>query len=119
MPDTKTPVVPEDIYQLGWLEDPRLSPDGRWVAYVQVSVDKAKNKYRRSIWLAAADGSSPPRQFTSGQGTDHTPRWSPDGRHLAFVSNREGDKDQFYSMPVDGGEARAVTGHAGGARSPA
>ncbi|MCW5850534.1 MAG: S9 family peptidase [Anaerolineae bacterium] len=119
MPDAKTPVVPEDIYQLGWPEDPRLSPDGRWVAYVRVSVDKAKNSYRRAIWLAAADGALPPRQFTSGQGSDHSPRWSPDGRRLAFVSNREGEKDQVYVMVVDGGEARSLTCLETGARSPA
>lgn len=119
MGETRTPVVPEDIYRLDWLEDPKLSPDGRWVAYVHVAVDKARNRYRRAVWLAAADGSSPPRPFTSGQGNDHSPRWSPDGTRLAFVSDRDGDRDQLYVLRVDGGEGRPVTAMPNGVRFPA
>lgn len=119
MDEARKSVVPEDIYRLGWLEDPKLSPDGRWVAYVHVAVDKAKNRYRRAVWLAAADGSSPPRPFTSGQGNDHSPRWSPDGTRLAFVSDRDGEKDQLYVMRVDGGEGRPLTTMPNGVRFPA
>lgn len=118
MGEDRIPVVPEDIYRLGWLEDPKLSPDGRWVAYVQVVVDKVRNRYRRAVWLAAADGCTPPQPFTSGQGNDHSPRWSPDGTRLAFVSDREGDRDQLYVMRVDGGEGRPVTAMPHGIRFP-
>jgi len=92
----------------------RLSPDGRRVAYVVSRTDEEGNAYRTAIWVAALDGSEEPRQFTSGERNDGSPRWSPDGRWLAFVSNREGDdekkaKGQLYVLPADGGEPRKLT----------
>ncbi|MFN8470841.1 MAG: S9 family peptidase [Anaerolineae bacterium] len=119
MATDRLPISPDDIYQLDWLEDAQLSPDGRWVAYVRVSADRLKNGYRRAIWVAATDGSTPPRQFTSGAASDSSPRWSPDGTRLAFQSTREGDKDQIFVLRFDGGEARALTKLPNGARSPA
>ena len=67
-----------------------------------------------AIWVAPLDGSEEPRQFTSGERSDGSPRWSPDGRWLAFVSNRDGEdekkaKGQLYVMPADGGEPRKLT----------
>jgi dipeptidyl aminopeptidase/acylaminoacyl peptidase len=102
---------PEDVYALTGVADPRLSPDGARVAYVVTSVDREKNAYRGAIWVAAVDGSSEPRQFTSGEKVDASPRWSPDGRWLAFTSNRGDDKTpaQLYVMPADGGEPRRLT----------
>ncbi len=108
----------DDLYQLGWLEDPRFSPDGRYVAYVRVIVDRPRNCYRRAIWLAPTDG-RPPRRFTSGYKSDTTPRWSPDGRRIAFVSTRDGDKPQIYVIGLDGGEARQLTKMRHGASEPA
>ncbi|MFN8499590.1 MAG: S9 family peptidase [Anaerolineae bacterium] len=118
MAKDRLPVSPDDIYQLDWLEDAQLSPDGRWIAYVRVHPDRLKNGYRRAIWVAAADGSTPPRQFTGGLGSDSAPRWSPGGARLAFQSTRDGDKDQIYVLRFDGGEAQALTHLPHGARSP-
>jgi dipeptidyl aminopeptidase/acylaminoacyl peptidase len=101
---------PQDVYELTGPSDPRLRPDGQEVAYVVWWIDEEENEYRQAIWLAAVDGSSPPRQFTSGP-KDAQPRWSPDGTQLAFVSGR-GEKDakrQLYVMPVGGGEPRKLT----------
>jgi dipeptidyl aminopeptidase/acylaminoacyl peptidase len=104
---------PEDVYALTSVVDPRLSPDGRRVAYVVSRTDEEANTYRTAIWVAALDGSEEPRQFTSGERNDGSPRWSPDGRWLAFVSNRDGDekkaKGQLYVLPADGGEPRKLT----------
>ena len=61
----RTPITIDDLYQLGWLEDPRISPDGGQVAFVRVSVDRDGNTYRHAIWLAPADG-RPARRFTAG-----------------------------------------------------
>jgi dipeptidyl aminopeptidase/acylaminoacyl peptidase len=85
---------PEDVYALTWVSDPRVSPDGRTVAYVVSSVDREENTYRSAIWLAAADGATAPRRFTAGEKQDAAPRWSPDGSRLAFLSSRERDAKQ-------------------------
>ncbi|HEX9697377.1 MAG TPA: S9 family peptidase [Actinomycetota bacterium] len=103
---------PENVYDLTGADDPRLSPDGRTVAYTVWSIDRDDNEYRSAIWLAAADGSSPPRRFTSGAHRDGSPRWSPDGSRLAFTSTRGQSKDpkaQLYVMPFSGGEPERLT----------
>ena len=104
-----TGMVPEDVYELTGVADPRLSPDAATVAFVVGSVDKDANEYKAAIWLAAADGSAPPHRFTSGEKADGDPRWSPDGAQLAFTSNRSDKASQLYVMPVAGGEPRKLT----------
>jgi dipeptidyl aminopeptidase/acylaminoacyl peptidase len=102
-------MTPEDIYELTGAVDPRLSPDGATVAYAVWSVDRDANRYRSDIWLAAADGSSPPRRFTTGSKRDTAPRWSPDGSRMAFLSDRETEKLQLFVIAVAGGEAKRLT----------
>jgi dipeptidyl aminopeptidase/acylaminoacyl peptidase len=101
-------MVPEDVYELTGVADPRLSPDGRTIAYPVWKIDKETNDAKGAIWLAPVDGSSPPRQFTSGTSRDADPRWSPDGTRIAFTSKRDGGVPQLYVMPVGGGEARKL-----------
>jgi dipeptidyl aminopeptidase/acylaminoacyl peptidase len=112
---------PDDVFALTGVADPRISPDGGRVAYVVGSIDREQNAYRSAIWVAPVDGSAEPRQFTSGEKGDGAPRWSPDGRWLAFTSNRgEDDKtpSQLYVMPADGGEPRRLTDGKEGVESP-
>jgi dipeptidyl aminopeptidase/acylaminoacyl peptidase len=111
-------ITPEDFYDLINVEDPQVSPDGDWVAFVRVTVDRVENAYRRAIWLVPTDG-GPPKPFTTGSKADYAPRWSPDGKRLAFVSTRLGEKPQIYLIPIDGGEARQLTEMPQGARDPA
>jgi dipeptidyl aminopeptidase/acylaminoacyl peptidase len=104
---------PENVYELTSAGDPRISPDGRLIAYVVTRIDREESVYRSAIWVVPVDGSEEPRQFTSGERRDTSPRWSPDGRWLAFASDRDGEekkaKGQLYVMPAHGGEARKLT----------
>ncbi|HEY8767797.1 MAG TPA: hypothetical protein VIP09_11145 [Dehalococcoidia bacterium] len=98
---------PDDLYLLKNVSDPQVSPDGRLAAYVVSWPDRADDETRFSVYLAATDGRTPARRFTQGK-KDHSPRWSPDGKQLSFVSDR-GEKNQLFVAPMDGGEARQVT----------
>ena len=101
---------PDDVYRLTGAGDPRLSPDGATVAYVQSWVDEEQHEPRSAIWSVPADGSAPPRRLTFGGLRDSSPRWSPDGRWLAFTSARDDDPAQLFVLPVDGpGESRQLT----------
>ena len=112
-------MVPEDVYELAWAGDPRISPDGSTVAFTVTRIDREANDYRSAIYLAPADRSTPPRRLTSGEKRDDSPRWSPDGRELAFASNRDGDCSQLYVLPLRGGEARRLTDTKESVREPA
>ncbi len=94
---------PEDIGLLVSVDDPRVSPDGSSIAYVVTTVSVNANEYRSRIWIVPADGSSAPQPFTAGAHRDRSPRWSPDGMRLAFVSHREEVGSQLYTMPINGG----------------
>ena len=100
---------PDDVYRLTGAGDPRLSPDGATVAYVTAWTDEALEP-RSAIWTVPADGSAAPRRLTFGGKRDASPRWSPDGRWLAFTSARDDAPAQVFVLPVDGpGESRRLT----------
>jgi len=100
-------VEPADLFRLRFLQDAQLSPDGKTVVYVVSHVDAGKEEEYATIWLLSLEtGES--RQFTAGLARDTNPQWSPEGKQVAFLSTR-GDKPQIYLIPVDGGEARALT----------
>lgn len=134
----KRAMTAEDLFRIAIVSDPHVSPDGSRIAWVETRLDKAKDTYRAALWIAGSDGSHP-RQLTSGSSRDHHPRWSPDSRSIAFVSNRppvlpavvaddvgqaaepESSKprDQVWTIRIDGGEAAQRSNHPGGAASPA
>lgn len=106
----KRPLTADDLYKLQLVTDPQISPDGKQVLFGLIRVDEKTEKKYTNLWLAATDGSTPPRQFTVGDHSDSYARWSPDGRSIAFLSNRKDEKQQqIYRMPVDGGEAQPLT----------
>ena len=104
----KRPMTIEDLFRFKRLSDPQISPDGKHVAYVVTAVDMDKNSTWSSIWLAPT-AKGEPRQLTNVPGKkDRHPRWSPDGRHLLFESNRGGN-NQLWVIALGGGEARQLT----------
>ncbi|HXX23809.1 MAG TPA: S9 family peptidase [Terriglobia bacterium] len=105
--EAKRPITFDDLMKVQRISDPQVSPDGRWIAYVQGTVDFEANKVVKHIWLISADGGAP-KQLTTGDGSDSRPRWSPDGESIAFISSR-GGKPQVWIIPVRGGEARQLT----------
>jgi len=105
-----TDLTAELIADLTFPQAPQLSPDGRFVAYTLAGISKRGEFETSTLWVAATDGSEAPRQFTAGTAHDHSPRWSPDGLQLAFLSDRaKRGTDQLYLISAAGGEARSLT----------
>jgi dipeptidyl aminopeptidase/acylaminoacyl peptidase len=112
----KRAITFEDYIALKAVSDPQLSPDGRWVAYTVSTPSLQDNRNVSRIWVAeVATGRS--RQLTGGPGSDRQPRWSPDGKTLAFIATREGGA-QVWLLPVGGGDARKLSTLADGASDP-
>src|SRR6202046_4686170 len=87
---------------------PVVSPDGRWGAYVVAPVGRRGERDLRALWVAAADGSSPPWILTAGTAADSDPRWAPDSASVFFLSDRTGSR-QLHRVPVGRGEAEGLT----------
>lgn len=108
------PVTAQDLTRLRGVSDPQISPDGRRVAFVVTTASEDKDEYLSNVWVVDVETASP-RPFTTGPTRDTAPRWSPDGRWLAFVSDRgPKKKPQLYVMPADGGEPVVLTDLANG-----
>jgi dipeptidyl aminopeptidase/acylaminoacyl peptidase len=106
---TNTSVLTADLIVAGAApRQPVISPDGQWVAYVVAPVGRPGEQRLSTLWLASADGSSPPRRLTAGTAADSGPRWTPDSAALFFMSDRTGS-DQLHRIRIDGGEAESLT----------
>src|SRR5213593_2610112 len=110
-------ITSEDYFSFEFISDPNISPDGRLVAYVVTKIDRAQNRRNSSIWMAATDGSRAPWQFTTAPQSSNSPRWSPDGKSLTFLSSRPEPggganaepRTEVYSLSLSGGEAKRLT----------
>ena len=118
------PFRPDDLYRFRIATDPRLSPSGDRVVFTVQTVAPTKDGYRHALWSVPTDGSREASKLTIGARNDTTPRFSPDGRTLAFLSDRRiqveeepeagdpkkrEDQQQVHLLPLDGGEARRLT----------
>src|SRR5258708_5980569 len=109
----RRPLTPEDLVNLRSGYDPEVSSDGKKIAFVvsdPTIPNKPDNGGNDNIWIVPTDGSKPAKLFASSPKTDYYPRWSPDGRWLAFLSDRgENGQTQIWLMSAEGGEAQKLT----------
>lgn len=112
-----TKVTPEDLYKLKSIVDPQASPDGKGFLYVVTGISEEKDAYYSNIFYQSLEDSRNNFQWTFGEYRNTSPRWSPDGNEIAFVSNRSGT-NQIYVLNKNGGEARQLTFTRNGASNP-
>jgi dipeptidyl aminopeptidase/acylaminoacyl peptidase/ketosteroid isomerase-like protein len=107
----RTPTI-DQMLGLRWPGAARVSPDGRSVAYEVQKANWDANAFETEVWVAQAGGRN--YRLAGGKGSSRGARWSPDGKRLAFLSDRDG-KQQIYLIAPDGGESAALTDHETGA----
>ncbi|MBI2834941.1 MAG: S9 family peptidase [Acidobacteria bacterium] len=110
----RRPITAEDYYSFTFPSDPQLSPDGSLVAYVLTKIDREANRGVPSVWTVPAEGNGTATAVAAGDVSSWSPRWSPDGAWLAFISPgaRSGSQDgapQLHVRPAGGGQVRRVT----------
>ncbi|HEX5705292.1 MAG TPA: S9 family peptidase [Pyrinomonadaceae bacterium] len=108
----RRPLKLDDLARFRNVGDPQISPDGQSIAYTVSTIDAKEDKSNTHIWLVAYDGSND-RQITFSNDSENAPRWSPDGKYLAFTSSRPGKQgvrgSQVWLLDRNGGEAFQLT----------
>ena len=107
----------EDLILAPRIAAPQLSPDGRTVVFTQTTTDGKTGRRNSDIYSVPADGSSQAKSLIDGDKNESTPRWSPDGKRIAFLANRDG-ATQIYIADADGGDVKKVTSLHAGAQPP-
>jgi dipeptidyl aminopeptidase/acylaminoacyl peptidase len=118
----RRPLVVADAAKLRGVSDPQVSPDGRWIAYTVSVIDVEKDKRDTDLWMVGWDGADRVRLTSTPENSESSPRWSPDGRYLAFIAKRGDDDEkklgsQVWLLDRRGGEAMKLTGIKGGVSS--
>lgn len=110
------PFKVDDLIKVRRVSDPQISPDGRWIAYTITDTDKTANRGTTQIYLVSSNGGEP-RQITSEKASSNLPRWSADGKRLAFVSAREG-LSQVWTLEIASGNLKKISNMSTGTDGP-
>lgn len=97
-----------DVFELEWVQDPQISPDGEHIVYARGSMDKMKDQRTSRLWIMDADGSNH-RKVSDRDINESSPRWSPDGDRIAFTSSSDDDGSEIYMYWVDSGSLSRIT----------
>ena len=97
----------EDLFKLQSVTNPQLSPDGKEAVFIKTHIDEEENKYISNLYHIDLE-TKETTQWTHGKHGVNSPKWSADGKQIAFLSNRD-DKNQLYILSARGGEAKKVT----------
>lgn len=109
MATSKRRITAEDLYDINIIMDCQISPNGEQIVYSFQTIDKESEKKFTHLWLVSVLGGDP-TQLTFGKHSNSHPRWSPDGKSIAFLTDREGkNQSQLYLLPLTGGEGRPIT----------
>ena len=114
---TKRPMTIDDLISAIRVSDPQLSPDGKRVVYTRTTTALDSGKRNSDIWVVPADGSAAPRQFVGGDKSESTARFTPDGKRVLFISNRDG-APQIYAADAEGRGVKQITRISGGVQAP-
>lgn len=98
----------DDFFRLKRVEDPQLSPDGEWVAYTVATADLKEDKWEKQIWMIPAGGGEAVPLTAPGSSSE-SPRWSPDGKYLAFLAARNKKESQVWTLFRHGGDSQQLT----------
>src|SRR5262247_4372593 len=107
----------DDLITTVRVSDPQISPDGKQVLFTRTTTALDVGRRNPDIWIVPSDGSTPPRQLIGGDRSETTPRFTPDGKRIVFISSRDG-APQVYVSDAEGRDVKQVTKLSGGVQSP-
>ncbi len=103
----KEPFAYKDLFDLEYASDPQISPDGQWVVYRRMGFDIMKDLSKGNLWMVSADGTQH-QKLTSREGNESSPRWSPDGKRIAFTA-ASGEGNEIYIYWTSTGKTARIT----------